>query len=296
LLALGGVSLLATAGGVLWYLQNVKPRGQAIPAPREIAKLAPPPAAPATVPRAIPAAPTTQSPPQPQPVKDVEMVWLPGGSFAMGSDDDPSEKPVHRVSVKPFAISKFPITTREWNACAEAKVCPFVSNSRDDAPITNVSWHDAKQFVAWLSEKTQKEYRLPSEAEWEYAARGGTRTKYWWGDQFQKGMANCRNCLDAPVGEQPAKVGSFAANPFGLYDMGGSVDQWVEDCWSKNYQGAPADGSPRSDGDCLSRVIRSGSWRNDAASARATNRDRYDAVVRYPTHGFRIALSGQQKP
>jgi formylglycine-generating enzyme required for sulfatase activity len=237
-----------------------------------------------------------QSQPPPQPVKDVEMVWLPGGSFTMGSDDDPSEKPVHRVSVKPFAISKFPITAREWNACAEAKACPFVSNSRDDAPITNVSWRDAKQFVAWLSDTTQKEYRLPSEAEWEYAARGGTRTKYWWGDQFQKGMANCRNCLDAPVGEQPAKVGSFGANPFGLYDMGGSVDQWVEDCWSKNYQSAPTDGSPRSDGDCLSRVIRSGSWRNDAASARPANRDRYDAVVRYPTHGFRIALSGQQKP
>jgi formylglycine-generating enzyme required for sulfatase activity len=224
------------------------------------------------------------------------MIWLPGGSFAMGSDDDPSEKPIHRVTLKPFAIGKFPITTREWNACAAAKACPFVATTRDDAPITNVSWNDAKQFTAWLAQATQKEYRLPSEAEWEYAARGGTRTKYWWGDQLQLGMVNCRNCLDAPVGEQPAKVGSFKPNPFGLHDMGGSVDQWVEDCWSKNHQGAPTDGSPRLDGDCLSRVIRSGSWRNDALSARSASRDRYDAVVRYPTHGFRVALSGQQRP
>ena len=89
----------------------------------------------------------------------------------------------------------------------------------------------------------QKPYRLPTEAEWEYAARGGTQTKFWWGDQFQPGMVNCKNCSDIATTEQPIKVGSFKPNPFGLYDMGGGVDQWVEDCWHKNYQGAPADGS-----------------------------------------------------
>jgi formylglycine-generating enzyme required for sulfatase activity len=220
------------------------------------------------------------------------MISLAGGSFLMGSNDDASEKPVHRVTIKPFALSKFPITNREWNVCAAANACGFVADRNDDAPIANVSWNDAKQYAAWLSKLTGKEYRLPSEAEWEYAARGDTQTRYWWGDQFQSGMANCRNCTDATLGEQPVQVGSFKPNPFGLYDMGGGVDQWVEDCWHRNYAGAPADGSPWLDGgDCASRVIRSGSWRNDARYARPANRDRYDAVVRYQTHGFRIALT-----
>ena len=209
----------------------------------------------------------------------------------MGSNEDISEKPVHQVTIKPFAISKYPITVREWNECAAAKACPFVAIGKVDAPITNVSWNDAKQFVAWLAGATQKPYRLPSEAEWEYAARGDTRTKYWWGDQLKPGMANCKNCTDTASAEQPVKVGSFKPNPFGLYDMGGGVDQWVEDCWHKTYQGAPSDGSPRSAGDCSSHVIRSGSWKNDAMYVRPANRGNYDTDVRYPTHGFRVALS-----
>ena len=215
------------------------------------------------------------------------------GIFAMGSNDDVTEKPVHQVTIKPFAMSLYPVSVRDWNECAAAKACSFVAPGKDDAPVTNVSWSDAKQFVAWLADATRKAYRLPSEAEWEYAARGGTQTKYWWGDQFQSGMANCRNCNDIAGAEQPIKVGSFKPNPFGLYDMGGGVDQWVEDCWHKNYQGAPADGSAWVEGDCASHVIRSGSWRNDARYVRPSNRDSYDTNVRYPTHGFRVALSPQ---
>jgi formylglycine-generating enzyme required for sulfatase activity len=218
------------------------------------------------------------------------MNMLRGGSFIMGSSDDITEKPTHQVTIKPFAISQYPISVREWNECAAVKACAFVATGKDDAPITNISWSDAKQFVAWLAGATRKAYRLPSEAEWEYAARGGTQTKYWWGDQFQSGMANCKNCTDIPAPEQPIKVGSFRPNPFGLYDMGGGVDQWVEDCWHKNYQGAPSDGSPWVEGDCVSHVIRSGSWKNDARYARPANRDSYDTNVRYPTHGLRVAL------
>jgi formylglycine-generating enzyme required for sulfatase activity len=166
-----------------------------------------------------------------------------------------------------------------------------VATGKDDAPVSNVSWSDAKQYVAWLAEATRKPYRLPTEAEWEYAARGGTQTKFWWGDQFQSGMANCKNCTDIAATEQPIKVGSFKPNPFGLYDMGGGVDQWVEDCWHRTYQGAPSDGSPWVGGDCGSHVIRSGSWKNDAPYVRPANRDSYDTNVRYPTHGFRVALS-----
>jgi formylglycine-generating enzyme required for sulfatase activity/class 3 adenylate cyclase len=311
--------LLALAGGALWYLL-ARPDGQsasrpvvAIPPPAEIAKTAPPPALPQTTPKtsvttAEPAAKQPSSPPvvttaepaakQPSspPVREPEMIPLPGGSFAMGSNDDMTEKPVHQVAIKPFAIGKHPVAVREWNACAEAKACGFTATGKEDAPVTDISWNDAKQFVTWLAQATGKSYRLPSEAEWEYAARGGTQTRYWWGDQFQPGMANCKNCIDGVVGQQPMTIASLKPNPFGLYDMGGGVDQWVEDCWNKNYQGAPSDGSAWLTGDCSTRVIRSGSWRNDARSTRPASRDRYDAVVRYPTHGFRVALSREAKP
>jgi formylglycine-generating enzyme required for sulfatase activity/class 3 adenylate cyclase len=220
-----------------------------------------------------------------------EMVSIPGGTFAMGSDDDPSEKPIHRVTIKPFAISKFPITVREWNSCVAAKGCTYVLTGKDDAPVSNLSWADAQQFVEWLSKVTQKSFRLPSEAEWEYAARGGTRTKFWWGDQLQANTANCKGCDQPYDASQPLKVGSFKPNPFGLYDMGGNIHQWVADCWHKNYQGAPSDGSPWVDNDCLSHVMRSGSWKNDPSYVRPSSRDQYDTGVRYPTHGFRIAHS-----
>ena len=255
-------------------------------------------AAPSGAPAIKPATPQPQSAssatPTAQPVSAVrepEMTPIRGGSFIMGSNDDVTEKPTHQVTIKPFAIGKYPTTIREWNECVAAKACGFVATGKDDAPVTNVSWSDAKQFVAWLAGATRKAYRLPSEAEWEYAARGGTQTKYWWGDQFEPGIANCKNCTDIAVTEQPIKVGSFKPNPFGLYEMGGGVDQWVEDCWHKNYQGAPADASPWLEGECPSHVIRSGSWKNDARYVRPSSRDSYDTNVRYPTHGFRVALS-----
>ena len=207
------------------------------------------------------------------------------------SISDPSERPIRRVTVKSFAMGKYPVTVREWNACAAAKACNFTAGGKDDVPVTNVSWSDAKQYVTWLAERTGKAYRLPSEAEWEYAARGGTQSRYWWGDQIQSGNAGCKDCGGDGAAEQPVKVGSLKPNPFGLYDMGGSVDQWVEDCWHRNYQGAPADGAVWPGGDCASHVIRSGSWKNDARYVRPANRDNYDTNVRYPTHGFRVALS-----
>jgi formylglycine-generating enzyme required for sulfatase activity/class 3 adenylate cyclase len=264
------------------------PQQQAAPAPTLAPSVAPalaPPVATTTQQSAQPATPPASA------VREPEMIPIRGGSFTMGSNDDVTEKPTHQVTVKPYAISRYPISVRDWNACAAAKACAFVASGNDDAPVTNVSWSDARQYVAWLADTTRKAYRLPSEAEWEYAARGGTQTKYWWGDQLQSGMANCKNCNDVAVAEQPIKVGSFKPNPFGLYDMGGGVDQWVEDCWHKNYHGAPADGSAWLDGECGSHVIRSGSWRNDAQYVRPSNRDSYDTNVRYPTHGFRVALS-----
>jgi formylglycine-generating enzyme required for sulfatase activity/class 3 adenylate cyclase len=256
--------------------------------PTTVTPSAPPskPTAPAQIdtPKVSPTAPT----PVPT-LLTPEMIPIPGNSFAMGSSDDVSERPVHRVTIKPFAIGKFPVTVREWNQCVAAKACSYVAAGKDEAPVTNISWDDAQEFVRWLSQVSQKTFRLPSEAEWEYAARGGTQTKYWWGDQPQPDMANCKGCAGAYDPSQPLKVGSFKANPFGLYDMGGSVDQWVQDCWHKDYQGAPNDGSAWLERTCISRVIRSGSWRNDQSYVRPASRQAYDAAVRYPTHGFRVA-------
>jgi formylglycine-generating enzyme required for sulfatase activity/class 3 adenylate cyclase len=268
---------------------------QAAPIGPQAGLIAPPAAAPVAPQREPPVMalvpPVQQQLTAPRLSREPEMVPLPGGSFAMGSNDDATERPVHQVAVKPFAIGKFPVTVREWNECAAAKACAFTATGSDDAPITDVSWDDAKQYTAWLARASGKAYRLPSEAEWEYAARGGKPTKFWWGDQVQPGMANCKNCGDVAGAAQPIKVGSLKPNPFGLYDMGGGVNQWVEDCWHRNYQGAPSDGSAWLERDCSSRVMRSGSWRHDASAVRAASRDRYEPNVRYPTHGFRVALS-----
>ena len=313
------VLVLALGSGATWYVLTMR-SGQVhtVTAPTstatELAK-APPHAAP-IAPRAAPVAPKTAPiappaaqvsprasppvtalappvPPQsvPHSIRVPEMASVPGGSFTMGSNEDATERPVHQVAVKPFALGRFPVTVREWNECAAAKACGFTATGTEDAPVTDVSWDDAKQYAAWLAQVTGKPYRLPSEAEWEYAARGGMQTKFWWGEQFQSGMVNCKNCGDVAAAAQPIKVGSLKPNPFGLYDMGGSVNQWVEDCWHRNYQGAPSDGSAWLEPDCSSRVMRSGSWRNDASSVRSASRDRYEANIRYPTHGFRVALS-----
>jgi len=162
---------------------------------------------------------------------------------------------------------------------------------RDEEPATDLSWNDAQQFVTWLAQATRRRFRLLSEAEWEYAARGGTQTRYWWGEEVQRGMANCKGCSEVYDSAHPAKAGSFRPNPFGLYDMGGGVDQWVADCWHKNYRGAPVDGSAWVESNCPTHVIRSGSWKNEPTDIRAASRDHYDTGVRYPTLGFRIALS-----
>jgi formylglycine-generating enzyme required for sulfatase activity len=283
--------VIAAVGAGVWYSLTHEETPlvvAAVPSQPE------PPVAPASVSENLPAQAAFAAPVQPPPVlqpKEPEMVLLPGGTFIMGSRRDPSEEPVHKVTIKAFEISKFPITIREWNECVAAKVCDYVPTGDDDAPVTNVSWRDAQRFISWLVQITQRSYRLPSEAEWEYAARAGTQTDYWWGDQIQAGMADCKGCGEVYDSTRPVKVGSFRANPFGLYDMGGEVDQWVEDCWHSSYQGAPVDSSPWLEEACPSRVIRSGSWKNDPSYVRSASRDHYDTGVRYPTHGFRVARS-----
>lgn len=222
------------------------------------------------------------------------LVALSPGGFTMGSStSDPAERPPHHVNIgQPFAIGKYEVTVEQWNACADANACPKIGTNGSDAknaPIRDVSWDDAQQYVAWLSKSTGKSYRLPTEAEWEYAARGGTGSAYWWGDQMKKGNANCKDCGDPWSQEAPASVGSFAANPYGLHDMNGSVWEWVGDCWHSSYKGAPADGRAWDENGCTARVIRGGSWREGAPYMVSSTRFKYSTSVRQSQNGFRVA-------
>jgi formylglycine-generating enzyme required for sulfatase activity len=203
----------------------------------------------------------------------------------------------HDVTIaKPFAVSKFELTFDEWDACAAHGDCdPHVSASgwgRGRQPAINVSWDDTQIYVKWLSRITGKEYRLLSEAEQEYAARAGSQTAYPWGDDIKlndKVMANCNGCGGQWDNRQPAPVGSFAANLFGLYDMVGNVAEWTADCYNDSYQGAPADGSPWTSGNCSRRVVRGGSWQLKSDNLRSAFRNWGDAVFRGSRVGFRVA-------
>jgi formylglycine-generating enzyme required for sulfatase activity len=223
------------------------------------------------------------------------MVALPPGSFQMGSTDgDPSERPVRPVTVNaPFAIGMFEVTVAEWRACAEAGACRRIGEpdpTDSQMAMQNVSWSDARAYAQWLASTTGQPYRLPSEAEWEYAARGGSDSRFWWGDSSQDGAANCSECGDNWDRKHPAVVGSFAPNPYGLHDMNGGVSEWVADCWFRNHEGAPSAASDvRDDGRCMQRVLRGGSWRNELNAITAASRYGYDGQVRYYTNGFRVA-------
>lgn len=216
-----------------------------------------------------------------------KMVVVPPGSFVMGSPEWEEgrygdEGPRHEVTIGyPFAVGIYEVTFAEWDACVSAGGCVYRPDDqgwgRGSRPAINASWEDAQAYVEWLSGQTGQEYRLLSEAEWEYAARAGTRTETYWSDR-QCRYANgadldlalrlrelggerdpgVASCLDGYW--MPAPVGSFEPNAFGLYDVLGNVLEWTEDCWHEDYTGAPADGSPWTSGDCNARVLRGGSW------------------------------------
>jgi formylglycine-generating enzyme required for sulfatase activity len=227
-----------------------------------------------------------------------EMVVIPSGNFKMGSpaseqDRLDSEGPQHEVTVSnPLAVSRFEVTFDDWDACTAAFACAQVPDhwGRGKMPVINVSWEDAKAYVVWLSQVTGKDYRLLTEAEWEYAARAGTTTRYSWGDDAAKGDANCDGCGGGWKLEQTAPVGTFKPNAFGLHDMHGNVWEWVEDPWHETYTGAPADASAwLQDSDPHFRMVRGGSWRNESERVRSAVRVRRNRLVEFDTLGFRVA-------
>jgi formylglycine-generating enzyme required for sulfatase activity len=223
------------------------------------------------------------------------MVTVPAGTYLMGSDRHrPEEKPRHEVTfAEPFAIGVHEVTLAEWDACLREGGCRFSpeEGAGSQLPVGNVSWDDAQAYTAWLSNKTGQSYRLPTEAEWEYAAGGGTTTAFWWGEDAGTDNANCSDCGSRRDPTGPSPVGSFAPNPFGLHDVHGNLWEWTMDCVNRSYEGAPADGSAWLRGDCVARMLRGGSWKLESEYMRTTRRNHYDRDVRYYLHGFRVARS-----
>ena len=211
-----------------------------------------------------------------------EMVVVPAGRFLMGSPESEEERPVHRVTIGyPFAVGMYEVTIEEWYACVAEGYCSWF-NERDDEdwrrPVIFVRWEEAQGYVRWLSGKTGEAYRLLSESEWEYVARAGTTTRYWWGDEIGRNRANCDGCGSRWDNKRTAPVGSFSPNPFGLYDVHGNVWEWVEDCANESYHGAPTDGSAWEEsgiptrGMRCPRVLRGGSWSSRPRNIRSASR------------------------
>lgn len=260
------------------------------------------------------------------------MVAIPAGSFVMGSpSSEPgrfdAEGPQHRVAIKAFALGKYDVTVGEflefleqtgyqpqpcqpliglsWHSPGHGLAYPPGNATPPLWPASCLNWNDAEAYVAWLNAKVHDlpsaaghrtgPYRLPSEAEWEYAARAGTSAARWWGEGIGAGNANCQGCGSPWDGNLLAPVGSFGPNAFGLYDMLGNVWQWVADCWHDNYLSAPAEGGVWAGGDCTRHVIRGGSVSNEPIFVRSAARGHVDTDGRdfdYSNNaGFRIARS-----
>lgn len=259
-----------------------------------------------------------------------EMVAVPSGHFVMGSPASErgrfdSEGPTHAVTLRAFALSKYDVTSEAfltflgetgyqpapcdpvlgltWRSPGRGLAYPPGDVQPPRWPAVCLNWFDAEAYIAWLNARVRGKiapvssgdgpYRLPSEAEWEYAARAGTTTARWWGDEIGSGNANCNGCGSTWNGRELAPVGSFAPNHFGLYDMLGNVWRWTGDCWHESYAGAPSDGTAWTSGDCSKRVLRGGSWSNVPEFIRSAARSRADAAGRdanYSSYaGFHVA-------
>jgi formylglycine-generating enzyme required for sulfatase activity len=234
------------------------------------------------------------SPPEPQ------MVPIAKGRFTIGSPDgqgDDDEHPSQVISMDAFEIGKYEVTFKEYDVFASATLREKPSDrgwGRERRPVINVSWDDAIAYAQWLSQMTGKNYRLPSEAEWEFAARAGTSTIYWWGDEISKSgeRPHCNGCGSEQDGNKTVVVGSFDANPWGLHDTAGNVWEWTADCWHDSYRNAPTNGSAwtgADGGNCNSRVVRGGSWTGSPHDRRSAERLQNGAGAAASDQGFRLA-------
>ena len=224
---------------------------------------------------------------------NLEMIAIPGGKFMMGSPEDEgkdSEKPQHEVTVQPFFMGKYPITQAQYQQVMSKNPSNFKG---DERPVECVTWDEAEEFCQRLSKHTGTEYRLPTEAEWEYACRAGTTTPFHFGETITTDLANYdgnyiyANESKGEYREQTTSVGSFSPNAFGLYDMHGQVWEWCQDNWHDNYEGAPKDGSPWLSGFSTTKVMRGGSWAYNPGVCRSACRFYLASGFRDVDIGFR---------
>jgi formylglycine-generating enzyme required for sulfatase activity len=220
-----------------------------------------------------------------------EMVVIPEGKFFMGSRDDPfalpiaskDEMPQREVAIQSFSIGKFEVTQGQWFLIMGETPSRFRGR---DLPVDKVSWDDVQEFLFKLGMKTGKNYRLPSEAEWEYVARAGSQTAYPFGDELKLSVDFAWSAVNA--NRQPHQVGEKQPNKFGVHDMQGNVLEWTQDCWNSNYVGAPIDGRPWIAGECTSRVVRGGAWGRTDEMMRSARRFSYPKNARIEEQGFRV--------
>lgn len=234
-----------------------------------------------------------------------EMVVIPPGRFHMGCvsdlDCDVTEKPVREVVIsRPLAVSKYEVTFEDYDRFTHPDKVDDKGWGRGQRPVMNISWEQATEYAAWLSAETGKSYRLPTEAEWEYAVRAGSTTKYQFGDDEAQ-LCQYGNHADTSTdyqwrntacsdgeGERTAEVGQYRPNAFGLYDMQGNVYEWVQDCWNNSYEGAPVDGGAWTGGDCGLRVVRGGAWAYGPWILRSASRHGLPRWGSEPYLGFRL--------
>ena len=240
----------------------------------------------------------------------LEMVKIPAGSFLMGTEETEvirlckeyktdwykCEMPQHQVKLQEFYLGKYPVTQEQYEAVMGNNPSSFKDNPKN--PVEKVSWNDAQEFCQKLNDKTKKNYRLPSEAEWEYACRAGTTTSFYFGETISTDQGNYDGNYIFGKGkkgvyrEKTTPVGSFPVNKFGLYDLHGNVWEWCQDLWHEKYENAPMDGSSWNEGNSQTsfRTLRGGSWYDDPGNCRSANRYGFDADYRFDGFGFRLAL------
>ncbi|MBK1655532.1 SUMF1/EgtB/PvdO family nonheme iron enzyme [Allochromatium vinosum] len=222
------------------------------------------------------------------------MVVLAGGTFRMGHNSLGGEdfSPARSVKVGPFMMAAHEVTFLEYDRFARATGRELPDDQgwgRGTRPVVGVSWEEARDYTAWLARQTGRRYRLPSEAEWEFAARAGTTTPFWWGQNAESNRTVCFDCGSQWDNRSTAPVMSFPANPFGLYETAGNAMEWVADCYRARYQDAPSDGRALVSGDCANRVARGGAFNKPADSMRAFVRARFAPDAKLNMLGFRVA-------
>ena len=227
-------------------------------------------------------------------IKGPAMMELPAASYKMGSLGNSlnfDESPRHKVTLPGFSISKYEVTFAEYDVFARAtgRRLPYDEGwGRGNRPVINVSWKDAVAYTEWLSAQSGKSYRLPTEAEWEYAIRAGGGSRHWWDDEVAGVYANCFNCGSKWDNRETSPVGSFPANRFGLHDMAGNVQEWTQDCYQTGYTDAPADGGALLIPECTQRSVRGGGYTSPLDTLRSARRGQYDQDTRLDNIGFRV--------